>query len=315
MKIVNIDGHCTNPGDLSWDSFNKYGDFTVYDRTEPEQIYDRIKDADCIFCNKSIITNDLLDKLPKLKYVGLQSTGVNVIDCNYARSKGITVTNIPSYSTNEVAQHVFAFILETTNRVAEHNNAVHGGDWCRCPDFCFWTSPLVELNNKTIGIIGFGSIGKRVAKIANAFGMRVLVNTPHPVYCEDVEFVSLEELLENSDFVTCHCPLNENTKGLINDSAISHMKNDAVLINTSRGPVVNENALANALNEGRIKAACVDVLSVEPPSESNPLLDAKNCIITPHVAWAATETRARLLTILEENLKAYLDGHPQNVVN
>ena len=314
MKIVNIDGHCTNPGDLSWEQFKKYGDFTVYERTEPEQIVERICDADAIFCNKSIITNEILDQCKNLKYVGLQSTGVNVIDCDYARSKGITVTNIPAYSTNEVAQHVFAFILHTTNHISEHNDAVHRGYWENCPDFCFWTSPLAELNQKTIGIIGFGSIGRRVAEIAKAFGMRVLVYTPHPDNT-DVNFVTFEELLKNSDFVTCHCPLNSKTKGLINQEAVMQMKESAVLINTSRGPVLDEIAVAEALNDGKIKAACVDVLSVEPPNHDNPLLHAKNCVITPHIAWAATETRARLITILEENLKAYLEGNPQNVVN
>ena len=317
MKIVNLDGCSTNPGDLSWEPFYKYGDFTVYERTSPEQIIERTKDADCIIINKSIITNEMLDELPKLKYVGLQSTGYNVIDIKEARRRNITVSNIPAYSTNEVAQLVFAFILQITNKVSLHNDAVHDGEWCKCPDFCFWKAPLEELNGKTIGIIGFGSIGKRVAKIADAFGMRVLINTPHPLISEysEYSFVSLEQLLSESDFVSCHCPLNSHTEKLINKDTLSYMKKSAVLINTSRGPVLDEEAVADALNNGRIKAACVDVLSVEPPSESNPLLHAKNCIITPHIAWAATETRARLLTILEANLKAFLEGHPQNVVN
>lgn len=317
MKIVNIDGCCTNPGDLSWEPFKKYGDFTVYDRTEPEQVYERIKDADVIMINKTVITNEMLDRLPKLKYVALQSTGVNVIDTKEARRRGITVTNIPAYSTNEVAQMVFAYILHITNKVAMHDEAVHNGEWCRCPDFCFWKAPLEELNGKTIGIIGFGSIGKRVAKIADAFGMNILVNTPHipDESYESISFVSFEELLKNSDIITCHCPLNSSTEKLINADSISLMKPTAILINTSRGPVVDENALADALNSGRIKSACVDVLSVEPPSEDNPLLHAKNCIITPHISWAAVETRARLLDILEANLKAYIEGKPQNVVN
>ncbi len=315
LKIVNLDGCSTNPGDLSWAQFNKYGDFTVYERTSPDEIVERAKDADCIFINKSVITNKMLDELPNLKYVGLQSTGYNVIDCAEARRRGITVSNIPAYSTNEVAQHVFALILQVTNMVSLHNDAVHNGDWCNCPDFCFWKAPLTELNGKTIGIIGFGSIGRRVANIANAFGMEVLVSTPHPDDSDGVSFTTLEEVLKNSDFVTLHCPLNDKTKDLINKSTISLMKKSAVLINTSRGPVLNEKAVADALNNGCIKAACVDVLGVEPPSKDNPLLHAKNCIITPHIAWAATETRARLLTILEENLKAFIDGHPQNVVN
>ena len=317
MKIVNLDGCSTNPGDLSWDAFYKYGDFTVYERTLPEQIVERAKDADIIIINKSVITNEILDELPNLKYVGLQSTGYNVIDCEEARRRNIIVSNIPAYSTNEVAQHVFALLLEVTNRVALHNEAVHNGEWCSCPDFCFWKEPLTELNRKTIGIIGFGSIGQRVANIATAFGMKVLVNTPHPQAeaFNNVEFVSLDELLAVSDIVTCHCPLNENTKHLINTETIAKMKSSAILINTSRGPVLDEFAVADALNNDRIAYACVDVLDVEPPSESNPLLHAKNCIITPHIAWAATETRARLLEILEDNLKAFLNGTPQNVVN
>ena len=317
MKIVNIDGCCTNPGDLSWDSFKEYGDFTVYDRTTPEQIYDRIKDADVIMINKTVITNEMLDRLPKLKYIALQSTGTNVVDLKEARKRGITVTNIPAYSTNEVAQMVFAYILHITNKVAMHDEAVHNGEWTACPDFCFWKAPLEELNGKTIGIIGFGSIGKRVARIAAAFGMRVLVSTPHipEEKYENVTFVCLDELLINSDIVTCHCPLNATTEKLINENTLSLMKNTAILINTSRGPVVDEIALADALNNNRLKAACVDVLSVEPPSEVNPLLHAKNCTITPHISWAAVETRARLLEILEANLKAYIDGKPQNVVN
>ena len=315
MKIVNIDGVCTNPGDLSWEPFKKYGDFVVYDRTEPDEIYDRIKDAECIIINKSIITNEMLAKLPKLKYVGLQSTGYNIIDIHEAKRRGIVVSNIPAYSTNAVAQLVFAMILEVTNKVTLHSDSVHSGDWCECPDFCYWKSPLEELDSKTIGIIGFGSIGKRVANIAKAFGMKVLVNTPHPVDSEDVSFVSLDTLLSESDIITCHCPLTESTEKLINKDTIAKMKRSAIFINTSRGPVVDEDALADALNSERIRYACVDVLSVEPPSEDNPLLSAKNCIITPHIAWAAVETRARLLEILEANLKAFLEGHPQNVVN
>ncbi|MBR7060398.1 MAG: D-2-hydroxyacid dehydrogenase [Eubacterium sp.] len=315
MKIVNLDGHSTNPGDLSWEQFNKYGDFVVYERTKPEEIIERAKDADCLIINKSQITAEILEELPNLKYVGLQSTGYNAIDCKAAKEKGIIVSNIPSYSTNEVAQLVFALILEITNKVALHSDAVHSGEWSSCPDFCFWKSPLEELNNKTIGIIGYGSIGKRVAEISKAFGMNILVNTPHPADDDIAKFVSLEELLKNSDFITCHCPLNDETVNLINEKTISLMKKTAVFINTSRGQVVDDFALANALNNSEIKAAGLDVLSQEPPKRDNPLLSAKNCVITPHIAWAAVETRARLLEILEENLKAFLSGKPQNVVN
>ena len=317
MKIVNLDGYTTNPGDLSWDRFKKHGDFTVYERTKPQEIIERAKDADCLIINKSVITEDILSQLPKLKYVGLQSTGHNIIDKKAAAQRGIVVSNIPAYSTNEVAQHVFALILEITNKTALYSNAVHSGKWSSSPDFCFYLEPLEEINNKTMGIIGFGSIGKRVMNIAKAFGMKVLVNTPHPDSAKynDVEFCSLDKLLSESDIVTCHCPLNEQTEKLINKETISKMKKTAIFINTSRGQVVDDEALAYALNNGDIKAAGLDVLSDEPPSEDNPLLRAKNCIITPHISWAATQTRARLLDILEANLKAFLDGKPQNVVN
>lgn len=317
MKIVNLDAHTTNPGDLSWEQFKKYGEVTIYERTQQDQIIDRAKDADVLFINKCIITSEILDKLPKLKYVGLQSTGYNVIDCEAAKKKGIVVSNIPAYSTAAVAQLTFSFILQFTNKVAMHNEAVHNGEWCSCPDFCFWKAPLTELDSKVLGIIGFGSIGQRVANIANAFGMRVLVYTPHPnpEKFKNVSFVDFDTLCGEADFISCHCPLTPQTQGIINKNAIEKMKESVIIINTSRGPVINENDLADALNGGRIKGAGVDVLSVEPPKKDNPLLTAQNCIITPHIAWAALETRERLLSILEDNLEAFIEGHPQNVVN
>lgn len=317
MKIVNLDGYTTNPGDLSWDWLRNYGEYEVYDRTAPEQIIERAKDADILIINKSVITAQMLENLPNLKFVGLQSTGYNVIDCKAARARNITVSNIPAYSTTGVAQLVFAFILQVADNVSLHSDAVHNGEWCECPDFCFWKTPLTELDGKTIGIIGFGSIGRRVAQIANAFGMNVEVFTPHPKPDEykNVNFVDFDTLLSDSDFITCHCPLTEKTENLIDKTAIDKMKKNAVVINTSRGPVVNDEDLANALNSGKIKAAGVDVLRVEPPEKENPLLQAKNCYITPHIAWAAYETRARLLGILEQNIKAYIDGNPINVVN
>lgn len=319
MKIVNLDGFTTNPGDLSWDGIKKLGDYTVYDRTSPEQIIERAKGAEILIVNKTIVTRQILDELaPELKYIGLQSTGYNVVDCEYAKQLGITVCNIPSYSTNAVAQLVFSFVLQITNEVTIHSDAVKSGEWCACPDFCFWKKPLTELAKKTIGIIGFGAIGRKVAAIAEAFDMNVLAYSPSPKdkgELKTIKFVSLEEVLKNSDIITCHCPLNTHTQGLINKENISKMKKTAIFINTSRGPVVDEQALADALNNGDILAAGLDVLKTEPANKDNPLLTAKNCYITPHIAWAAKETRARLLKILEENIIAYLEGHPQNVVN
>lgn len=319
MKIVNLDGYTTNPGDLSWDGIKRFGDYTVYDRTPADKVIERAKGANILIINKTVVTREILDALsPELEYIGLQSTGYNVVDCDYARKLGITVCNIPAYSTKAVAQLVFAFILQVTNEVALHSNAVKNGEWCTCPDFCFWKTPLTELDSKIIGIIGFGSIGRRVAKLAEAFDMKVLAYAPRPKdkgELKTVEFVDLDTLFKNSDIITCHCPLTEETKGMINAENISKMKKSAIFINTSRGPVVDEKALADALNSEKIKAACLDVLETEPALESNPLLKAKNCYITPHIAWAAHETRARLLKILEENIEAYLSGKPQNVVN
>lgn len=319
MKIVNLDGYTTNPGDLSWEGIKKLGDFTVYERTQPNQIIERAKGANILIVNKTIITKEMLDALsPELEYIGLQSTGYNVVDCNYAKELGITVCNIPAYSTNAVAQLVFAFILQITNEVPLHAQAVKNGEWCECPDFCFWKKPLTELAGKTIGIIGFGSIGKKVATLAQAFDMKVLSYTAHPEKNKDidlVEFTDFDTLLKESDIITCHCPLTSQTTGIINENTISKMKKSAIFINTSRGPVVDEQALADALNHERIKAAGLDVLETEPALKKNPLLTAKNCYITPHIAWAAKETRERLLNILEENIIAYLNGKPQNVVN
>lgn len=319
MKIVNLDGYTTNPGDLSWDGIKALGDYTVYDRTNPDQILERAKGANALIINKTIVDRRLLEALkPELEYIGLQSTGYNVVDCEAAKELGITISNIPAYSTNAVAQLVFAFILQITNKVTLHSDAVINGEWCSCPDFCFWKAPLTELAGKTIGIIGFGAIGQRVARLAEAFDMNVLAYAPRPKdkgELKSVEFVELEYLLKNSDVITCHCPLTPETTCLINKDTLSLMKNTAIFINTSRGPVVDQDALADALNNDKIMAAGLDVLEVEPAREDNPLLKAKNCFITPHIAWAAKETRKRLLDILEDNLKAYINGTPQNVVN
>ncbi len=319
MKIVNLDGYTTNPGDLSWEQFKKYGDLTVYERTNQEDVVSRAKGADVLIINKTVLDGDTLRKLsPELKYIGLQSTGYNVVDCETAKELGITVSNIPAYSTNAVAQLVFSFILAFTNRVELHSEAVHNGEWCSCPDFCFWKAPLAELDGKTIGIIGFGAIGRRVAEIAEVFGMNVLAFAPHPKEAgglKKTRFTDVDTILKESDFVTCHCPLTSQTNSMMNAEAFSKMKKSAVFINTSRGPVVDEQALADALNSGKIAGAGLDVLETEPAKADNPLLTAKNCLITPHIAWAAYETRKRLLGILEDNLKAFISGNPQNVVN
>lgn len=320
MKIVNLDGYTTNPGDLSWEFLKKYSnDITIYDRTTPDQVVERAKGAEVLFINKTVLTEKELKALaPELKYIGLQSTGYNVVDLKTATELGITVCNIPSYSTNAVAQQVFAFILHFTNQASLHSDSVHNGEWCYCPDFCYWKTPLTELDGKTIGIIGFGSIGAKVAEIAESFGMNVLVNSRTEkdlTKYKTAKQVELDDLLSNSDFITCHCPLTNQTENLINKNTISKMKKTAYLINTSRGPVVDENALADALNSGLIAGAGLDVLKIEPALESNPLLSAKNCVITPHIAWAAKETRQRLLSILDKNLECYLNGNTQNKVN
>lgn len=318
MKIVNLDGYTTNPGDLSWDGIKRFGDYTVYDRTPADKVIERAKGANILIINKTVVTKEILDALsPELEYIGLQSTGYNVVDCEYARKLGVTVCNIPSYSTNAVAQLVFAFILQITNEVTLHADAVRNGEWCRCEDFCFWKKPLTELAGKTIGIIGFGAIGQKVAQISRAFDMKILAYNPRPKSAADLDvaFTDMDTLLKKSDIITCHCPLTSETKGLINAENIAKMKNSAIFINTSRGPIVDEKALADALNSSKIRAAGLDVLETEPARTDNPLLTAKSCYITPHIAWAALETRARLLKILEENLEAYISGKPQNVVN
>ncbi len=320
MKIVILDAHTTNPGDLSWDFLNKYAEeVVIYERTAPSEVIERAKGAEVLIINKTVLNKAELDALaPELKYIGLQSTGYNVVDLEAAVKHGVAVCNIPAYSTNAVAQQVFAFILHFANQVDLHSESVHNGDWCACPDFCYWNAPLSELNGKILGIIGFGSIGSRVAEIGEAFGMRILVYSRTKKDLggfKTAENVDLDTLLNNSDFITCHCPLTPETTGLINKKTLSAMKQTAVLINTSRGPVVDEQALADALNADKISGAAVDVLSAEPATRDNPLLSAKNCIITPHIAWAAKETRARLISILEENLNAYLNGKPQNKVN
>lgn len=314
IKLTILDGHAVNPGDLSWDMFKTVADITVYERTPQSKLIERIGNSDAIFLNKIQITEETLSACPNLKYIGVLATGYNVIDLEAAKRHNITVTNIPAYSTDSVAQHVFALILHFTNHVAIHNDSVQNGDWIRCPDFCYWNKSLMELNGKTLGIFGYGNIGKKVAQIGQAFGMKVIccTRTPKPDMPEQVTF---EELLKRSDFITLHAPLTDKTANLINKNTISMIKPGAYLINTARGGFIDETELANALNSGVIAGYAGDVVSEEPMKENNPLLGAKNCIITPHIAWAPLETRSRLQGIALKNLQAWLDSKPVNVVN
>ena len=319
MNLVILDGYAENPGDLSWDWLReKVDSFVVYDYTAPEDVLARSLDADILVTNKTVLPGDILRKLPKLKFISTLSTGYNVIDTAVAREMGVSVSNIPAYSTDGVAQLVFALLLELMNHVGLHNSSVKAGDWTRNRHFCYWKAPLTELHGKTFGIFGFGQIGKAVAQIANAFGMRVLATSPHSrdyTGFGSVEFVAQDTLLQESDVLSLHCPLTPETTGLVNEAFLAKMKPTAVLINTSRGPVINEAALAAALNAGRIAGAGVDVLSTEPPKADNPLLSCRNCIITPHIAWASLEARTRLMNIFKANLEGYLNGEEINVVN
>lgn len=312
MKIVVLDGYAANPGDLSWAPLEALGELTVYDRTAPEDVAARIAGAEMVLTNKVVFNRTLLTQAKDLKYIGVLATGYNVVDVQAARELGIIVTNIPAYSTDSVAQLVFALLLEICHHVGDHSRSVHAGRWSSCPDFCFWDSPLIELSGKTMGIIGYGRIGRRVAEIARCFGMKVIAWTRTP---KDPECVSLEQLLQESDVISLHCPLFPETQGLINKNTISQMKDGVILINTSRGPVIQDADLAAALQSGKIYAAGLDVAAVEPMDANNPLLGLDNAIITPHIAWATKEARVRLMDIAVENIKAYLSGHPVNVVS
>lgn len=318
MKIVILDGFTTNPGDLSWDWLREYGELTVYDRTKKEEIIPRCKDAEIVITNKTPLTRTEIDGMPRLRFVALLSTGYNIADGAYLREKGIPLCNIPAYSTNAVAQLVFSFIMAFTNAVTLHSDAVHSGEWTACPDFCFWKTPLAELQGKTLGVVGFGKIGQKVADIAAAFDMQVLAVSGHETdqtARKNFQWADMDTLARESDFITLHCPLTAATEGLVNAEFLSKCKKTAVLINTSRGPVVDGQALADALNRGQIAGAGLDVLCAEPPRADDPLLHAKNCLITPHIAWAGFETRARLMSILKENFAAFFRGEPIHVVN
>lgn len=316
MKIVVLDGYALNPGDLSWEGLEKQGDFSVYERTSPELTLERAKDANAIFTNKVIIDQNIIDQLPELEFIGVLATGYNVVDIDAAKKAGITVCNIPAYSTPSVAQLVFAHILHFSNNVAAHASSVSNGDWADSKDFAYWLSPQSELAGKTLGIIGFGQIGQAVARIALAFNMKVIFNNRSKKTTDiDARQVDLDTLLQSSDYISINCPLTEENKGFINKTTIEKMKPQAILINTGRGPLINEHDLADALNNGRIAGAGLDVLTVEPARADNPLPKAKNCNITPHIAWATLEARQRLMQIAVANLKTFVDGKPINVVS
>ena len=319
MKLTILDGYTENPGDLSWDWLKEFVDeYTVYDRTDDENIFERSKDADILVTNKTVITGEMLQRLTNLKFISTLSTGYNVIDIDKARELGISVSNIPAYSTDAVAQLVFALLLELTNHVAIHDQSVKDGEWTSCEHFCYTKTPLCELSGKTFGIIGFGKIGSAVAKIALAFGMKVKAYSPNTRTFDGygtVEFTDLEDVIRSSDVISLHCPLTDKTNGLVNMEFLQKMKKSAFIINTSRGPVINEADLRKALDEGIIAGAGVDVLSSEPPKADNPLISCDKCVITPHIAWASFEARTRLMGIFKENVEAFLKGNPVNVVN
>ena len=316
MKIVILDGYTTNSGDLSWDSIKQLGDLTVYDRTSNDQIINRCQYAEAVLTNKVILTAEIISALPKLKYIGVMATGYNVVDIDAARSRGIVVTNVPAYSTASVAQLVFAHLLNIASQVALHDSQVHEGKWVNSVDFCFYAAPLIELDGKQIGIVGLGQIGSAVARIAQAMGMKVAAYTSksQEQLGDGITKMSLEQLFATSDVVTLHCPLTPDTKYIVNAERLATMKANAIIINTGRGPLVNEQDLADALNNGTIAAAAVDVLSCEPPKADNPLLTAKNCHITPHIAWASQAARTRLIATLASNLQAFINGNPVNNV-
>ena len=317
MKIVILDGYTENPGDLSWEGFESLGTLTVYDRTEPNEIVSRIGDAEAVIVNKCPITAETMDACPELRYVGVLATGYNVVDVAAAKERHIAVTNIPTYGTTAVAQMVFAHLLAICQHVEAHSAAVHNGEWNTNPDWCFWNYPLEELAGKTVGIVGFGRIGQTVAGIARALGMNVLAFDRHENETGRAlaRYVSLEELLAQSDVISMHCPLFPETERMINRNTIAQMKDGVYFINTSRGQLVDEQALADALNSGKVAHAGLDVVYTEPIRTDNPLLRAKNCFITPHIAWAPKESRKRLMDIAVDNLAKFAEGKPVNVVN
>ena len=317
MKIIVLDGHTENPGDLSWEGFSSLGELGVYDRTPADKTIERIGDAQIVITNKTVISGEVLDACPGIRYVGVLATGYNVVDISAAKKKGVTVTNIPAYGTAAVAQYVFALLLEICHHVWAHSESVKAGRWTQSNDFCFWDYPLIELAGKTLGIIGLGRIGRNTAKIAQAFGMEVLAvsrTRNKALESQTMSCVTMDELLARSDVISLHCPLFPETQGIISRDSLAKMKTGVIIINTARGPLIVEEDLKAALETGKVSFAAVDVASTEPIRSDNPLLGAKNCIITPHIAWAPKESRARLMDIAVQNLKAFLEGKPVNTV-
>ena len=323
MKIVILDGSAANPGDISWGALEEFGEVTAYSTTSKEQLIERMQDAECAITNKTVFDKEVFDKLPNLKYIGVLATGYNVVDLEAATEHGVTVTNVPEYATFATAQHTMALLLELTNRTGLHSASVMNGDWCRCPQFCYFLAPLTELAGKTIHIIGPGKIGKRVAMIASSFGMKVTA-TPHDTSLTDttadlsgtaVRYLDFEEGVSKADVVSLHCPLTDGTREIINRDSLALFKPGALLINCARGPVVDESAVREALDSGLLGGYGADVVCVEPMLTDNPLLGAPNCVITPHIAWTPVETRIRLIDMAAENLRAFLDGNPVNKVN
>lgn len=320
MKIVVLDGYAENPGDLSWAPLEALGEVTVYDRTsltDEEETIVRLSGAEIAVTNKAPITRRIIDACPQLRYITMLATGYNVVDAAYAREKGIPLSNIPAYGTAAVGQFAIALLLEICHHAAHHSDTVHAGKWAACADWCYWDYPLIELDGKTMGIIGFGRIGQQTGRIARALGMRVLACGSHPSDSGRAiaDYVELDALLAASDVIALHCPLFPETEGIINRETIRKMKDGVILLNNSRGPLVVEQDLADALNSGKVYAAGLDVVSTEPIREDNPLLTAKNCIITPHISWAPRESRQRIMDTAAQNIRAYLDGAPINVVN
>ena len=318
MKIAVLDGYTLNPGDLSWEWLEKLGEVQFYDRTPAEKITERIKDAEIVLCNKVPIRKENINAAPNLKYIGVLATGYNVIDIEFAKEKGIVVTNIPTYGTASVGQFAIAMLLEICHHIGHHDKAVHDGKWEANPDWCFWDYPLIELAGKTMGIIGFGRIGQTTGKIAQALGMNVLATDSYKnkeLESETCKYADLDELYKEADVIALHCPLFPSTEGMINKESIAKMKDGVIILNNSRGQLIVEEDLKDALNSGKVYAAGIDVVSTEPIKGDNPLLKAKNCFITPHISWAPKESRIRLMNFVEETLMAFLDGKPINVVN